>query len=168
MPCLLWNGFGVPEARRSPKSPLGIPRLLFCRRDLGLQVYRVALKDVALRGTCSGCLDGVVPPVALHQVGEGASVAVGRVLCRVSDDGDGLAEEIVAGELGGLRSPTPDGVAGFLGFRRIAIPPPIQSAAADPLDHSHSASPSTLRAPAPTSPTFSLLPVVILCPPPFR
>ena len=62
-------------------------------------------------GARSRGLDGVVPSVALDQLGERAAVAVVRVLCGFGDEGDALFEEFVHRELGGLWSPAADGVA---------------------------------------------------------
>lgn len=41
------NGGRVSKARRTPKAPLRIPRLLFCCRDFGVTGNGVALIDVA-------------------------------------------------------------------------------------------------------------------------
>src|SRR4029079_3467184 len=83
----------------------------------------MAVIDVGMGRTRAGRLDRVIPTVGLVQVGQGPAAAVVHALTRIGDEGDTLPKQGRFRELGCLRTPAADGVAGLLCFGCIDARP---------------------------------------------
>ncbi len=93
-----------------------IPRLLFRPRDITMALNGITSINVGVGHSRAGRFDRIVPAVGLVQVGESATVPVVQILRRVGDQRNALPQQSLFREVGSLRSPAADGVAGFLCF----------------------------------------------------
>jgi len=96
-----------------------IPCLLLRRRDCSMASNGITCVDVGVGHSGASRFDRIVPTTCLFQVGESTTVSVVHVLRRVGNQRNALPNKSRLRKISCLRTPTADGIAGLLGFRRV-------------------------------------------------